>query len=334
MSEMKKQPDENNFPASAKGNGADNTQATGAPGVVKLEPGRTATGPRSEAGPVTEIPAVSEPTPPALTPPEPQTIEEWNHQVRRRMGRQTRRGFLGLGAGMLLGFGAFEWLTSRRTIDGLPWPFRKALEVNEQLGHDYLTTGRLAPTFPPDRISPDRENGDVGLDEDVDVATWKLQVEGLAAQDEPLMLDLDAIKKLPRMEMITEFKCIEGWSVIVQWAGARFSDFMKAFPPQIKSGNDFSLNHAEDLPPYVSMETPDSEYYVGLDVESMLHPQTMLCYERNGAPLSQDHGAPLRLVIPVKYGVKNLKRIGTIRYTSHRPADYWAEQGYDWYIGL
>jgi len=172
------------------------------------------------------------------------------------------------------------------------------------------------------------------LDEDVDVATWKLHVEGLAANSEPLELDLDAIKKLPRMEMITEFKCIEGWSVIVQWAGVRFTEFMKAYPPATTSGAKFTLDHPEDLPPYVSMETPDGGYYVGLDMESMLHPQTMLCYERNGDALEQEHGAPLRLVTPVKYGVKNLKRIGTIRYASLRPADYWAERGYDWYIGL
>jgi DMSO/TMAO reductase YedYZ molybdopterin-dependent catalytic subunit len=279
-------------------------------------------------------PEVASSASPAVSPPDPQALEEWNRQVRRRMRIQSRRGFLGLGAGLLAGIGAFEWLTTRRDIDGVPWPFRKTLEVNEQLAHDYLTSGRLSPTFSKDRISEDRVNGDVGLDDDVDVSAWKLQVEGLAGQDEPLMLDLDAIKKLPRMEMITEFKCIEGWSVIVQWAGARLTDFMKAYPPTTRSGGAFSLNHVEDLPPYVSMDTPDSEYYVGLDMESALHPQTMLCYERNGGPLSQDHGAPLRLVIPVKYGVKNLKRIGTIRYASLRPADYWAERGYDWYIGL
>ena len=134
--------------------------------------------------------------------------------------------------------------------------------------------------------------------------------------------------------MTTEFKCIEGWSVIVQWAGARFSDFMKAYPPRTRSGSAFNLNHAEDLPPYVSMATPDDGYYVGLDMESMLHPQTLLCYEQNGAPLTQEHGAPLRLAIPVKYGVKNIKRIGTIRYSLGRPTDYWAERGYDWYVGL
>ena len=53
----------------------------------------------------------------------------------------------------------------------------------------------------------------------------------------------------------------------------------------------------------------------------------------NGQPLTLAHGAPLRLVIPVKYGYKNIKRIGTIRFTATRPADYWAEQGYDWYAG-
>src|ERR1019366_2354251 len=145
---------------------------------------------------------------------------------------------------------------------------------NEQLAHDYLTTGRLAPTFPADRISADRVNGDVGLDDDVDTSAWKLQVEGLGSQEGSLALDLDAIKKLPRIEMITELRCIEGWSVVVQWAGARFTDFMEAFPLATLSGNSFSLKHPEDLPPYVSMGTPDDEYYVGLDMASMLHPQT------------------------------------------------------------
>jgi DMSO/TMAO reductase YedYZ molybdopterin-dependent catalytic subunit len=54
----------------------------------------------------------------------------------------------------------------------------------------------------------------------------------------------------------------------------------------------------------------------------------------NGAPLTDEHGAPLRLVIPVKYGIKNIKRIGSIEFTDTRPKDYWAERGYDWYAGL
>ena len=73
--------------------------------------------------------------------------------------------------------------------------------------------------------------------------------------------------------------------------------------------------------------------YVGLDMASALHPQTLLCYEINGEPLSLEHGAPLRLVTPVKYGLKSIKRIGTMTFTDERPPDFWAERGYDYYLG-
>jgi DMSO/TMAO reductase YedYZ molybdopterin-dependent catalytic subunit len=272
-------------------------------------------------------------TVPSVSDLEPSELEAWNRQVRRRMRQQSRRSFLLWGAGLAAGAGAFRWLTTRSDAGGIPWPFRKTLELNEQLASQFFSERRPSRTFNADQVGPDRVNGDIGLDEDVDVASWNLRIEGLASGNGALMLDLDAIRKLPRVEMTTEFKCIEGWSVIVQWAGARFSDFMKAYPPRTRSGT-FSLNRAEDLPAYVSLATPDDGYYVGLDMESMLHPQTLLCYEQNGRPLSQEHGAPLRLAIPVKYGVKNIKRIGTIRYSNRRPADYWAEQGYDWYLGL
>jgi DMSO/TMAO reductase YedYZ molybdopterin-dependent catalytic subunit len=82
------------------------------------------------------------------------------------------------------------------------------------------------------------------------------------------------------------------------------------------------------------MKTPDEEYYVSIDMPGALHPQTLLAYEMNGAPLTAKHGAPLRLVVPVKYGIKNIKQIGRIEYTNSRPDDYWAERGYDWYAGL
>ncbi|WP_317175281.1 molybdopterin-dependent oxidoreductase [Pedobacter roseus] len=85
---------------------------------------------------------------------------------------------------------------------------------------------------------------------------------------------------------------------------------------------------------YMGLETPNGEYYVGLERDSVLHPQTILAYEMNGKPITSDHGAPLRLIIPVKYGIKNLKRIGLMSFSDQRPKDYWAEQGYDYYSGL
>jgi DMSO/TMAO reductase YedYZ molybdopterin-dependent catalytic subunit len=102
---------------------------------------------------------------------------------------------------------------------------------------------------------------------------------------------------------------------------ARLSDFIAAYQPE------------GALPKYVGMQTPNREYYVGLFKEDALHPQTLLCYEMNGQPLSRDHGAPLRLVTPLKYGIKHLKQIGKISFTDQRPTDYWAENGYDWNAG-
>jgi DMSO/TMAO reductase YedYZ molybdopterin-dependent catalytic subunit len=134
--------------------------------------------------------------------------------------------------------------------------------------------------------------------------------------------------------MTAELRCIEGWSEIVHWAGARLADLASVTGLATRGGQPFDPNaHGGDLLRYTALETPDREYYVGLDMASALHPQTLLCYEMAGRPLTPEHGAPLRLVIPVKYGIKNLKRIGTIRFTDARPADYWAERGYDWYAG-
>jgi DMSO/TMAO reductase YedYZ molybdopterin-dependent catalytic subunit len=134
--------------------------------------------------------------------------------------------------------------------------------------------------------------------------------------------------------MTTQFKCIEGWSTVAHWTGVRLADFARANPPPTRSGRRFDPGRAHDAPPYVALETPDGEYDVGLDTASALHPQTLLAWALNGEPLTEEHGAPLRLVIPVKYGIKNLKRIGTLAWTFERPDDYWAELGYDWFAGL
>ena len=151
---------------------------------------------------------------------------------------------------------------------------------------------------------------------------------------EPLMLTIDDIKALPKHEMVYEFKCIEGWSQVQHWSGARLSDFLEKYKLGTKSGNAPNPDKTDDLFKYVGMETPDKGYYVGIDMESAMHPQTLLAYELNGEPITAPHGAPLRLIIPVKYGVKNLKRIGRIFFSDTRPRDFWTERGYDYYVGL
>ena len=264
--------------------------------------------------------------------------ENNDQAVEQEMRRLSRRSFLWGATAVAAGLGGWRWLATRRADDGIAWPLRRGLEINEQLARDYFRNTRLAPTFPRELAQEPRVNGDLGLEDALDAANWRLHVAGLAATEEQeeagLQITLNQIKALPRVEMVTELKCIEGWSTVVQWAGARFADFINAYRPATRSGDPSEPQQKpEDLVRYVSLATEDGSYYVGLDMASALHPQTLLCYEMNGAPLTVEHGAPLRLAIPVKYGIKNIKRIGTIHFTDQRPADYWAERGYDWYAG-
>lgn len=263
----------------------------------------------------------------------PQSTLDADAKVEAQMKARSRRSFLWGALAVGTSYGGLNWLKTRRMEDGIPWPLRRVLQTNESLARDFFDTSRLAPTFAASRIDPLRANGDVGLDADFDVAQWELTVDGLAGEQEMQTVTLAQIKALPRAEMITELKCIEGWATVVRWTGARLVDFMARYPPPTQSGKAFNAANAADLPGYIGLATPDGAYYVGLEMAAALHPQTLLCYAMNGQALTLEHGAPLRLAIPVKYGIKNLKRIGTLTYTNQRPADYWAERGYDYHAG-
>ncbi len=244
--------------------------------------------------------------------------------LERRLRQLSRRGFIVGGVAALAGVGGWRWLVTRGDDGGLPWPLRRVLEFDERLGRAFFRPSRLSPQFPRSAARMPRVNGTIGLDTSIDASEWRLRVSGSPGENSPRLFNLDQIKALPRAEMTTELRCIEGWSDVVHWAGARLADLAQATGLATRGGR---------LLEYASLQTPDGQYYVGLDMASALHPQTLLCYEMNGQPLTAEHGAPLRLVIPVKYGIKNLKRIGSIQFTDDRPGDYWAEQGYDWFAG-
>jgi DMSO/TMAO reductase YedYZ molybdopterin-dependent catalytic subunit len=244
-----------------------------------------------------------------------------DRDVQREMARKTRRSFLVGGAAAVAGFVAWEWIGSRRYEDEEAWPLRLGLRFDEELSRDLFNETRLEQTYPREAVQPGRINGTVGIETEAD-PNFRVAVEGFSGANK-LSISMDEIKSLPKTEVITQLKCVEGWSRVQQWAGVRFRDFAAKY-----ATDDL------DSAAYIGMETPDAQYYVGLDVPSAMHPQTLLCYEMNGQLLTRDHGAPLRLAIPVKYGYKNLKRIGKIAYRTTRPPDYWAENGYDWYAGF
>jgi len=185
-------------------------------------------------------------------------------------------------------------------------------------GEDHITDVQIAPTERIRREHPGRKprgREEAGESEST-----------LQAGTPGLLLTIEDLQPFALHELVTQFKCIEGWSQIVHWKGFRFADLIAAYPPARKPDRS--------LPRYIYMETPNGDYYVGYDLHVCLHPQTLLVTEMGGEPLTPLHGAPLRLHCPAKYGYKQIKQIGLIAYTDEKPDDYWSKLGYDWYAGI
>lgn len=241
-----------------------------------------------------------------------------------------RRNFLSFGVFGILGVTAYSgwrWLfnspeETAGITAGTRAPLRRALNKTEIFFRRLaFNENHLVKTYPKSMAAKVvRHNTDIGSagkpPED-----WMLHVTKKTG--EIMQISLDEIKQIPKTELIFDFKCVEGWDQIQHWGGVKFIDFIK----------HFKLDEEAKMQ-YVGLETPDKQYYVGIDMPSALHPQTLLAYEVNDKPLPPKHGQPLRLIIPVKYGIKNLKRIGTMTFSNTRPRDYWAEEGYDYYSGL
>ena len=161
------------------------------------------------------------------------------------------------------------------------------------------------------------------------VAGWRLNLSGLASgRTESLSID-ELLSRFTRHDMITRLVCVEGWSHVVAWGGLRFADLLSAYPPA--PGTRWAAMRSS-----VSLDddgNPDP-YYVSIDLETARHPQALLATHQAGAPLTLAHGAPLRLVAPMKLGLKNIKALTDIAYTTAEPADYWNDRGSSKYDGL
>lgn len=217
---------------------------------------------------------------------------------------------------------AYFFIKNGQKTAGAPKVLRSSFEFNSKLGQKLFSRSRLSVKKEIPIGKKPRVNGLLGLKsalpEDYKIRVLNGEVE--------VNLPINAINLLPKRTHSTEFRCIEGWVEDISYSGANFSEFMNFHQLGKKKNGEYYS--------FVGLVTPDGKYYVSIDIESMLHPQTILAYEMNGAPLDLENGAPLRLVIPVKYGIKSLKRIGKIIFSDTRPKDYWAERGYDWYSGL
>ncbi|MGH2852361.1 MAG: molybdopterin-dependent oxidoreductase, partial [Solirubrobacteraceae bacterium] len=131
-----------------------------------------------------------------------------------------------------------------------------------------------------------------------DRATWRLKLDGLVRR--PLELSYDQLLALPKVEQVSTFHCVTGWIVDgVRWGGVRFHDLLANATPLPSA-------HAAH---FVSAEIPYDDY---LALDDLALPDVMLAYEMDGQPLPQEHGAPVRVVIPDMYGYKNVKLVERI----------------------
>jgi DMSO/TMAO reductase YedYZ molybdopterin-dependent catalytic subunit len=159
--------------------------------------------------------------------------------------------------------------------------------------------------------------------------SWRLNVRGLASAREERFSVEELLARCPFHEQVTRLVCVEGWSGIAWWGGVRFADFLAAFPPAPGARwaalrSSVSLDGAGRPEPY----------YVSIDLPTAQHPQTLLATHYAGQRLPLAHGAPLRLLAPMKLGLKNIKALTDIEYVAEEPRDYWAEDGYSKYDGL
>jgi DMSO/TMAO reductase YedYZ molybdopterin-dependent catalytic subunit len=197
---------------------------------------------------------------------------------------------------------------------------RLIMPINDQLGSVILSP-KLIPEYSAAQIQPDKLiiNSWHGTPK-IDPQKFRLQIIGKVHK--PLSLSLTELQQLPFTSTTIQQVCVEGWAAIVQWGGVRLPDLLQ-------------MAELQQDAKYVYFSSADG-YYESWDLASALHPQTMLAYEKNGAPLPPDNGAPLRLSAPIKLGYKLSKWVTEVIVTDRLlpKRGYWEDQGYDWFAGI
>ena len=224
-----------------------------------------------------------------------------------------RRRFLNLaGAGLLtIGFGSL----AESMVGAVSEP------LNQQVESFIFKPQQPVPEFPISAIEPDKliVNSFRGTPA-IAPESYRLLVDGEV--NNPLNLSMQALQKLPFTDMVIRHVCVEGWAAIVQWGGVRLRDLLAIAQPSSQAK-------------YAYFYSADG-YYESWDLDSVMHPQTIMAYQKNGQPLTPEYGAPLRLASPVKLGYKLSKWVTRIQITSSldKKRGYWEELGYEWYAGI
>jgi DMSO/TMAO reductase YedYZ molybdopterin-dependent catalytic subunit len=193
--------------------------------------------------------------------------------------------------------------------------------LNQKFEELIFQPQKPVPEFLPNQIEPNKliinsfKSTPV-----IDLAKYRLIVDGEV--NHPLSLSMADIQALPLTSMIIRHICVEGWAAIVQWGGIRLREII-------------ALSQPKSSVKYAYFKSADG-YYESWDIASALHPQTLLAYQKNGAALPVENGAPLRLASPIKLGYKQSKWVTRVTLTSELSTvkGYWEDLGYEWFAGL
>src|SRR5579871_6540785 len=166
---------------------------------------------------------------------------------------------------------------------------------------------------------------------------WKVKIEG--AVEKKMELDVDEIIKMaPPEERIYRHRCVEGWSIVVPWVGYSLSELIKRADPLGKAKFvEFTTILDPGQMPGQRRNVLEWPYVEGLRMDEAMNPLTLLCFGMYGEELPNQDGAPLRIVIPWKYGFKSAKAIVKIKFTEKQPQNTWnisAPQEYGFYANV
>jgi len=231
----------------------------------------------------------------------------------------SRRLFLRGAAGL----GAITMLTGCDITDSnaAENALMKISQFNDRVQALLFNPNKLAPTYPESMVNrPFRFNAFYEEDEapDVDGESYKLEVGGLV--DDKKSWTLPELYAMPQEKQITRHVCVEGWSEIGSWTGARLSDFLK------RVGADTRAQ-------YVWFQCAEG-YSNTIDMATALHPQTQMTFKFADEILPRKFGFPMKIRIPTKLGFKNPKHVIAMHVTNKDLGGYWEDRGYNWFSGL
>lgn len=217
---------------------------------------------------------------------------------------------------------------------------RKAAEQATRRTQRALARDALAPEYQEKDISRDfRANGSIDpADAEYQrlkangFRDYRLLVEGLV--ERPLSLSLEDLRRRPSRTQITKHDCVEGWTSIGKWKGARLSAILNE--AGLKPNAKYIVFHCFDA---LDQREDGDRYYESIDLHDAFHEQTILAYDMNDAILPIKHGAPIRLRLERQLGykmAKYIKRIEAVESFAHiagGKGGYWEDRGYEWYAG-